>query len=93
MKCPCESECPSGCPCPSYNCQTALVVSTWSFLGTDGPAQIVNTNGDENVPLFDLGLKTEVDGSCSVVYENEFYILGGKQIYSQISKIQADEMV
>ena len=53
----------------------------------------MNTNGDENVPLFDLGLKTEVDGSCSVVYENEFYILGGKQIYSQISKIQADEMV
>ena len=53
--------------------------------------KIINTEGEENVPYFDVGFKTEVDGSCSIVYENEFYILGGKQIYSQISKIEAGD--
>ena len=35
--CPCQENCPGGCPCPSYNCPSPILV--------------LNTNSPENTPM------------------------------------------
>ena len=87
-KCPCQSDCPQGCPCPSYACPD-----------TQSNILILNTRY-ENVPIitdiygsekrdfdFEFQPDTEVDMSCSITWQNELFVFGGARMKRQISKL------
>ena len=94
--CPCKSECPNGCPCPTYECsETTTIVTTQTtpvkpknsilILSTfEGykPPVITDVNGREDYNfLFRFAENTAVMGSCFLTFQNEFYIIGGDNGY------------
>ena len=89
-KCPCQSKCPSGCPCPEYECESertdVLILSTHP----DSKNLPIMTNSaareDEDF-FFELDEKAEVYKSCSLTWQNELHVFGGKSEKTQISKV------
>ena len=74
--CPCMADCPDGCPCDSYACPTDHVLAIW---GNPPQAAITNSvNGDVVDIRWDAGTEDHVTAQsmCSLVFENNFYILG-----------------
>ena len=101
--CPCKSDCPHGCPCPGYECQST---TTPEENLTSSPAPIretvlvLSTYNMYTVPLltdsegrddrnffFMYGEATEAYHSCGLTFQNEFYMFGGWSHKTQISKI------
>ena len=89
-QCPCQEGCPNGCPCPDYECpvfEDALVLNTYP---ADVPIKpiIVGLDQSSNSALdFEFESETEAFGSCSVKFENEMLIFGGRNEPRQISRI------
>ena len=74
-KCPCQSKCPSGCPCPEYECESesertdVLILSTWKEASVP---VLTNADAYEDKDFhFDIDQEAEVDRSCSLTWENE----------------------
>ena len=86
-QCPCHEQCIDGCPCPSYKCPTVLGLNTWNQIYTTDP-QLINTDGDQLSVAFEYDKDTEVDGSCSVLFNNQFFVFGGKKLTYQISTVE-----
>ena len=86
--CPCEENCPEGCPCKEYECPTR---NTWSL--------VINTRDSKNSPLvvdgygqskeidFSYQSQTEAFGSCSVVWNGKMHLFGGSFYKRQISVV------
>ena len=77
--CPCQQNCPDGCPCPNFECtdpRAVLVLN--SYYGPNVPV-LIDAEGrfDTNL-VTQFGEETQVHGSCSVTYRNKFYIFGGQ---------------
>ena len=114
-ECPCQENCPNGCPCPNYTCQgtttptvttttsvattattttmpfvqnkTALVLNSWNGWK---PAVLVNSEGkQEELGCFTFDQDSEAQYSCSLVWNNEPYIFGGRYKKRQISKVNS----
>ena len=87
--CPCQENCPGGCPCPNFECtfgQTALVLN--SYYGPNVPV-IIDANGRFDSDLVtEFGDETQAHGSCSLTYRNRFYIFGGQFEKRQISEVR-----
>ena len=93
QKCPCQSGCPDGCPCPSYQCPS-----------TSASVLILNTSSSSNVPVITNGdgfieypeiiydKNTEVYQSCSVIWLGELFIYGGFHVDTQISKLTGGKL-
>ena len=90
VKCPCEEGCPNGCPCPDYICPRpentdVLILNQWY---PDNPAVITNAVGKDDRSInFQFGENTEVMRSCSITWRNEYFIFGGSNLSTQISKV------
>ena len=86
-RCPCQSKCPGGCPCPEYECERTEVL----ILSTQNAANmpvLTNSAGREDKNFnFVIDELTEVIYSCSLTWENEFYVFGGGSKKTQISKV------
>ena len=49
---------------------------------------LINESGrHDEVSCFTVGAGTEAYGSCSTLWQNDFYIIGGKNEMKQISKL------
>ena len=88
-RCPCQSGCPNGCPCPEYTCPATttdiLVLSTYK---SQNVPIITNGSGkDERNFSFVLEQGTEVYHSCSLTWENRHFIFGGNNEKTQISMV------
>ena len=94
-KCPCQSGCPNGCPCPNYQCDVAPPEhkSEVLVLNTYKPEHIpilTNANGRVDRNFFFLyGEKTEVFQSCGLTWRNQFYLFGGTNEKRQVSKLSS----
>ena len=88
LDCPCRQNCPNGCPCDNYKCAPDSVLILNTYLPGNVPV-ITDASGrvDTNTG-FTFGENTSVFEVCSVTFQNEFYIYGGKGSFArQISKI------
>lgn len=102
--CPCQTNCPDGCTgCSHPICGTQTTTSTTTTTTTlsEFAILVLNTYKSANKPIllnsngqvtiettFEFGENTEVYGSCSATFQNEFYVFGGYREEYQISKIQ-----
>lgn len=101
-KCPCQTDCPHGCPCPNYQCQISTTLED-TVMTTPVPVHetvlVLSTKLVNHVPLltddngredrnffFMYGQETVVHYSCGLSFQNEFYIFGGINEH-QISKV------
>ena len=100
--CPCQVNCPAGCPCPDYQCSNSTVsTTTATFVSTttapivgkdvlvlvsDQQPMVISFDGYYREALFESDSDTSTQYSCSVQYENVFYILGGDRIGNQVNK-------
>ena len=91
--CPCQSECPQGCPCPNYECLgTTEAPTTTSTTASKIKTSVLvlNTKLNVNVPIItdEFGREdrnfmfmfengTSAHGGCSITWRNDFYIFGG----------------
>ena len=87
--CPCQSQCPGGCPCPEYECVSprnqVLILNTRSYANVP---IITNAAGEVNRNFnFSIDSEAQVYGSCSLTWQNELYVLGGYNTRTQISKM------
>ena len=104
-KCPCQADCPHGCPCPIYECQVSTTIED-TVMTTPVPIHetvlVLSTRSIKHVPLltddngredrnffFMYGQDTQVYGSCGLTFQNEFFIFGGQNAENQISKVAA----
>ena len=86
--CPCQTNCPGGCPCSVYDCASASSVLVLSTRRPYTRNIIVDVNGREDYDFnvdFDSG--TEAWESCTVVWHGEMFIYGGWKNRNQISKL------
>ena len=105
-ECPCQENCPNGCPCPNYSCQAAttttkvettttpvvqnktVLVLHSSYNGSWKPALLIDSSGrQDELGCFSHDDNSQAHWSCSLNWENEFYIFGGKRYPRQISKL------
>merc|ERR1712131_204815 len=88
--CPCQDNCPFGCPCDSYACEpdekSVLVLNTRS---SSNQPVLIGFNGGEITELeFTMGANTDVYHSCSATLNGEMFLFGGYDSFTkQISKI------
>ena len=100
-ECPCEENCPLGCPCPVYQCPvTTTVASTTTTIPSRDWILVLNTMSSSRTPLiidgtgeseeidFTLDSNTEVGASCSIVWKSKMYIFGGSNYKRQISAVE-----
>ena len=107
MKCPCQSGCPDGCPCPEYVCPitTTTMTTTTTVASPRTDMLILNTYSTLNVPVisnasgrddrnfyFLMGENTQVYHSCSLTWRNEHFVFGGSSQKRQISQIVGCEL-
>ena len=99
--CPCQEKCPTGCPCPNYQCPATTTVPSTTTTTADLKTWILvlNTRKSENKPLiidgngqskeigFIYGTGTEVASACSVIWRGEMYVFGGYTHQRQISMV------
>lgn len=105
--CPCQSDCPHGCPCPNFECpyeptttvsptqepeirSTVLVLNTYTdAAGYRNRALLVDSNGKHEEQLYFIyGAETTVKHSCSLVWNNQFYVFGGDSEFKrQVSRL------
>ena len=84
--CPCQENCPTGCPCPNYECihepeepnDKDLAILVLNTNTEFEPALLLDSNGNkiENFE-FTFGHDTQVWQSCSVLYQGDMMIFGG----------------
>lgn len=61
---------------------------------TNSPLLTDINGGETKLPNFSMGDDTSVYGSCSLTWQNDMYIIGGREAYSrQISRIQRCRLV
>ena len=86
--CPCQENCPEGCPCPVYKCDetnSVLVLSTRRFYNRQ---IVIDVNGREDYDFeLEFGDGTEAWESCSIVWQGEMFLYGGWKNRNQISKL------
>ena len=76
-----EPGCPDGCPCPSYECpnhddEAILVLN--SGYSQNRPAILLSTSQESYHQLnFTFTEATSTFASCSVIFNNQFFIYGG----------------
>ena len=93
--CPCQNDCPHGCPCPNYQCESVELESNTEvlILSTRFPEHvpiITNTTGRSDRNFFFLYEdETQVSGSCGVTWRNQLFIFGGNNHTRQISKLSS----
>ena len=108
QKCPCREDCPSGCPCPQYDCSDQLTTTTSISTSTTTQSTsvlVLNRPLYDNVPIlldssglvntnltFTFGPGTDVNWSCSLNWRNEFYVFGGQERKSQVSKLNGCQL-
>ena len=89
--CPCQSKCPSGCPCAEYDCDSPR--SEVLILSTRSPSNVpVMTNAAGDVDhdfYFTIDNDVDVYHSCSLTWQNEFYVYGGDITTTHVSKLNA----
>ena len=77
--CPCQTNCPDGCPCPIYNCPSTTTTQLTTSTAMPTSILILNTWQPENYPIltdssgkvdtnftFTFNPDTEVSESCSI---------------------------
>ena len=77
-RCPCYADCPTGCPCPNYECNETIDSILILYNLNDKVPILTNINGDHAQPLnlvIDSGLTFKK--SCSLTYRGRSYIYGG----------------
>ena len=99
-----KSQCPDGCPCPEYTCSstTTEVMTTTPSQEAKESILILNTSLKSNFPIltditgrdernlhFSYDEGTSVYESCSLVWNNQMYVLGGVYQYNdyQVSHV------
>ena len=101
-----QTECPNGCPCPEFVCSETTTTTTRgtttvpqdvsSFLMlstrelTNMPA-VISSNGAVNFDIdFTYEENTVAYNTCSVVFQSEFYVLGGylPEHIDQVSRVE-----
>ena len=92
--CPCQENCPNGCPCPNYTCgaappvvqnKTVLILNSYDEWR---PAMLINGSGKrQELSCFEHDDISEAYKSCSLVWENQLYIYGSRDHKRQISKL------
>ena len=104
-KCPCKENCPNGCPCEQYECPLSTtpdpVVSTTApfgrksiltlstYLGDHEPL-LINTYGYGSTQ-FRFDVQATVYKSCSLVFQNRMFVLGGSAFSKrQIAEIRGE---
>ena len=93
VNCPCQENCPEGCPCPAYECPTGsqsswvLPLNTY-WKSNDFTTLIIDGFGRSKKINFSYDSKTEVSGSCSVVWHGKMYVFGGLVYNRQISMVE-----
>jgi hypothetical protein len=87
--CPCNENCPDGCPCPIYECspvQPSSVLILNTYLSSSTPI-LTDLNGRADQADFVYEEQTAVEDSCSVVFNGHAYIYGGSTERRQVSVI------
>ena len=89
LNCPCQTNCPYGCPCPDYICPVpsteVLVLSTRK---PENSPVIINSAGRNDQDFyFEFEESTEISHSCSIFWHNQHYVFGGNHETNQVSKI------
>ena len=57
-----------------------------------GTPIVISFDGEYRYPSFSFGADTEVEYSCAVQYQGQYYVFGGYNILYQISKIVGCEL-
>ena len=92
-RCPCQEECPNGCPCPLYPCESTdeekssvLILYKHDGLPSNRPL-LTNVDGSYSYNIwFKFEDKTGVQTSCSLVYHNKMLVFGGvRDFIDQVS--------
>ena len=81
--------CPNGCPCPEYECPG--YVKDWIFAmitWKEEQSVILDGYNQYKQPSFTYSTDTEVEHSCSIVWNNQMYVFGGLSKVNQISKVE-----
>lgn len=85
-RCPCQSKCPRGCPCPEYECDRTEVLILNTLSSVNVPI-LTNASGREDKNFyFSIDEDAQLKYSCSLTWENELFVFGGDKI-RQISKV------
>ena len=77
-QCPCNDGCPTGCPCPNYDCDGGDVDFDFDsiLILHEKNALLIDFDGK----TLDMGWQTDNDvsatGYCSTLFENNYYIFG-----------------
>ena len=87
--CPCQTNCPRGCPCDDYECEANVLVlnsrSNASALVSafgDGQAESVFIGGEwEDIT------EVQIHESCSVIRNGKVTIFGGREATRQVSVV------
>lgn len=98
--CPCNKNCPNGCPCPKYDCdsgsRTSVLMLNTRHAPVNPPAIITDLNGkfDTSHSLY-IKEDSVVTHSCGITFQGDFYVYGGyvpnsgdQSTTYQISKIE-----
>merc|ERR1711935_785802 len=107
-RCPCESGCPQGCPCPEYQCPSDESTTTTTQMMTTTTTikmamLFLSTKKSSDTPRlidtvgelstsFDLNSQN-VYGSCGVIFRNRQFIFGGNLNKRQILQINDCDLV
>ena len=86
--CPCQPGCPDGCPCPDYTCEIDDSTDDFSVLvlqhGGSNIAYaldpfVLDFDGNMNSNVrFTFEDNTDLFASCSVLYDDKWYVFGGQ---------------
>ena len=86
--CPCQENCPTGCPCSDYQCPNS---HSWILVLNTREASnvplIIDGNGQSKEIEFAYGSETETDSTCSIIWRGSMYVLGGDTYKTQISLV------
>ena len=90
-QCPCQENCPHGCPCSGFECPswqnaTSLLTLHWYDQSTE--PLVIQTSDDYRRAAFDVPASAQIHYSCSLTWRNEMFIFGGEDQPRQINQIQ-----
>jgi len=92
-RCPCAPQCPSDCPCESYDCDaiensetSVLILYSYDFASDQ---HVLDRDGSFRVlDEFNYERDTQVYKSCSVVMAGKMWVFGGTGVFSkQLSSV------
>ena len=76
LNCPCNRNCPEGCPCPNYECPSDKNLNHVLILHNVGDAMVTNILGIQRTLVWNSDPDVNQESYCSLKFQNDFYIFG-----------------